>query len=195
MSLIEVNDLVVTFKTDEGAFNAVEGVSFSIEPAETLGLVGESGCGKSVTALSLLRLLPKPVASITGGSIHFDGRDTLSLSNSEMRSIRGKDISMIFQEPMTSLNPVYTVGNQVSEVFKTHQHLSGNAVRDKVREALKLVNIPDPDRVMKQYPHQLSGGMRQRVMIAMAMACNPRCSSPTNPPRRWTSPFRPRSSA
>ena len=172
--LLEINDLIVTFTTDDGVLRAVDKVSLSIGTGQTLGLVGESGCGKSVTALSILRLLPQPAGNFAGGSIHFNGRDLLTLSGTEMRSIRGKDISMIFQEPMTSLNPVFTVGNQVGEVFKVHRKLRGNVLRDSVEEALSLVGVPDPRRVTKQYPHQLSGGLRQRVMIAMAMACNPK---------------------
>ena len=172
--LLKIDDLIVTFTTDEGVFRAVDEVSFSIDTRKTLGLVGESGCGKSVTALSILRLLPQPAGGFGGGSIHFNGQNLLDLSGAEMRSIRGRDISMIFQEPMTSLNPVFTVGNQVSEVFKVHRKLRGKTLRKSVEEALALVGIPDPPRVTKQYPHQLSGGLRQRVMIAMAMACNPK---------------------
>lgn len=174
MPLLEIKNLVVKFATEAGPLTAVDGINLSIGEGETLGLVGESGCGKSVTALTILGLLPQATGHVAGGSIYFNGRDLLGLSQNEMRKIRGQDISMIFQEPMTSLNPVFTVGNQVAEVYKVHQGLSGRGARDKVKEALSVVGIPDPDRVIGQYPHQLSGGMRQRVMIAMAMACNPR---------------------
>jgi oligopeptide/dipeptide ABC transporter ATP-binding protein len=174
MALLEINNLVVKFTTDARPLTAVDGINLSLGEGETLGLVGESGCGKSVTALAVLGLLPQPAGQVSGGRIYFNGQELLSLSQNEMRKIRGKDISMIFQELMTSLNPVFTVGNQVAEVYKVHQGLSGRAARDKVKEALSAVRIPDPDRIIGQYPHQLSGGMRQRVMIAMAMACNPR---------------------
>jgi len=174
MPLLEIKNLIVRFTTEAGALIAVDGINLSIEEGETLGLVGESGCGKSVTALAILGLLPQPNGHVAGGSIYFDGRNLLGLSHDEMRKIRGRNISMIFQEPMTSLNPVFTVGNQVAEVYKVHQGLSGRGAMDKVKEVLSTVGIPDPHRVIGQYPHQLSGGMRQRVMIAMAMACNPR---------------------
>jgi oligopeptide/dipeptide ABC transporter ATP-binding protein len=174
MPLLEIKDLIVRFNTEAGPLTAVDSINLSIEEGETLGLVGESGCGKSITALAVLGLLPQPTAYVAGGSIYFDGRNLLDLSQEEMRKIRGQKISMIFQEPMTSLNPVFTVGNQIAEVYKVHRGLSGRAARDKVKEALTMVGIPDPERIIGQYPHQLSGGMRQRVMIAMAMACNPR---------------------
>ncbi len=174
MNLLDIENLVVTFATDEGVVRAVDRVSFSIGTGETMGLVGESGCGKSVTALSILALLPKPAGRIESGSVRFLGKEQTTLPPAEMRKIRGRDISMIFQEPMTSLNPVFTIGNQIGEVFRIHEKVSGTVLRDKVQEALSLVGIPDPRRVVNQYPHQLSGGMRQRVMIAMAMACKPK---------------------
>jgi oligopeptide/dipeptide ABC transporter ATP-binding protein len=172
--LLDIRDLHTLFDTPEGRLDAVDRVSFQIHPGETLGLVGESGCGKSVTALSILRLVPDPPGRIAGGEILFEGRNLLALPLSEMRSIRGNRISMIFQEPMTSLNPVFTVGNQISEAIELHQKLGHREVREKVIESLRLVGIPNPEERLGDYPHQLSGGMRQRVMIAMALSCNPR---------------------
>ncbi|MCL5019937.1 MAG: ABC transporter ATP-binding protein, partial [Patescibacteria group bacterium] len=174
MPLLEIKNLVVQFVTDEAVLTAIDCLDLAIESGETVGLVGESGCGKTVTALASLRLLPQPMGRIAGGSIRFNGRDVVGLSPDELRSLRGAEISMIFQEPMTSLNPVFTIGNQLAEVFRIHQKVSGSLLRDKIRQALTLVKIPDPDRVVRQYPHQLSGGMRQRAMIAMAMACHPK---------------------
>lgn len=171
--LLELKDLKTYFKTDDGVAKAVDGVSYSIDKNETLGLVGESGCGKSVTALSIMRLIPEPPGFFAGGEILFDGKDLLKLSEDEMRKIRGNRISMIFQEPMTSLNPVYTCGSQISEAIQLHQNLSKKDARDKAIEMLKLVGIPSPEQRYDEYPHQLSGGMRQRVMIAMALSCNP----------------------
>ncbi|MCS6988804.1 MAG: ABC transporter ATP-binding protein [Chloroherpetonaceae bacterium] len=171
--LLEIKDLKTYFKTDDGVAKAVDGVSYSIDKNETLGLVGESGCGKSVTALSIMRLIPQPPGFFAGGEILFDGKDLLKLSEAEMRKIRGNRISMIFQEPMTSLNPVYTCGSQIAEAIELHQGLSKKDARDKAIEMLKLVGIPSPEQRFGEYPHQLSGGMRQRVMIAMALSCNP----------------------
>ncbi len=171
--LLRVTDLHTEFPTDEGLVKAVDGVSFHVEEGETLGIVGESGCGKSVTALSVMRLISSP-GRIAKGQIAFRGKDLATASDAEMRQIRGDDISMIFQEPMTSLNPVYTVGAQISESLILHQHLSRKDAMDKSIEMLRLVGIPLPDRRAHDYPHQMSGGMRQRVMIAMALACNPK---------------------
>jgi oligopeptide/dipeptide ABC transporter ATP-binding protein len=156
-----------------GVFPAVDGVDFEIFPGETLGVVGESGCGKSVTALSVLRLLPEPPARVERGEVLFEGRDLLQLPLKELRRIRGSRIAMIFQEPMTSLNPVFTVGNQIEEVLQVHTDLARSARRQRVIELLDLVGIPSPAQRVNDYPHQLSGGMRQRVMIAMALACDP----------------------
>ena len=172
--LLEVEDLHTWFFTRDGVVRAVDGVSFRVMPGETLAIVGESGCGKSVTALSMLRLVPSPPGRIVSGSIRFEGRDLLSLSDAEMRDIRGNQISMIFQEPMTSLNPVMTVGRQIGEILMLHQKLSRPRARARSVEMLRLVHIPEPERRIEQYPHELSGGMRQRVMIAMALACNPK---------------------
>jgi peptide/nickel transport system ATP-binding protein len=172
--LLSVKDLVTSFRTDTGRLRAVAGVSFDVPEATNVGLVGESGCGKSVTALSILRLLPSPPAEIEGGAIELDGKNLLALREREMRSIRGNEISMIFQEPMTSLNPVYTVGSQIVEAVRLHQDKSRGEAWTRAVEMLRLVGIPSPDVNARAYPHQLSGGMRQRVMIAMALACQPR---------------------
>jgi len=171
--ILEIKELRTYFFTYEGVAKAVDGVSCQLEKGEPLGVVGESGCGKSVTALSVLRLIPVPPGRVVGGEILFKGRNLLGLSEDEMRKIRGNRISMIFQEPMTSLNPVFTVGNQIQETFKLHQGLSKKESLEKSIEMLRLVNIPTPERAVERYPHELSGGMRQRVMIAMALACNP----------------------
>ena len=171
--LRQVNDLRTSFFTSEGEVRAVDGVSFAIEEGKTLGLVGESGCGKSVTSLSIMRLVSSPPGKIVGGEIRYRGRDLLKLSGAEMRKIRGNEISMIFQEPMTSLNPVFTVGNQIGEAIHLHQGLGKKETREKTIEMLRLVKIADPQTRVDDYPHQLSGGMRQRVMIAMALSCNP----------------------
>ena len=171
--LIHVKDLRTSFFTPEGEVRAIDGVSFSIDEGKTLGLVGESGCGKSVTSLSIMRLIASPPGKIVGGEIFYRGRDLLRLNNEEMRKIRGNEISMIFQEPMTSLNPVFTVGNQIGEAIKLHQGLGKKETRAKTIEMLRLVKIADPESRVDAYPHQLSGGMRQRVMIAMALSCNP----------------------
>ena len=171
--LIHVKDLRTSFFTPEGEVRAIDGVSFAIDEGKTLGLVGESGCGKSVTSLSIMRLIASPPGKIVGGEILYRGRDLLKLNNEEMRKIRGNEISMIFQEPMTSLNPVFTVGNQIGEAIRLHQGLGKKATRAKTIEMLRLVKIADPESRVDAYPHQLSGGMRQRIMIAMALSCNP----------------------
>jgi oligopeptide/dipeptide ABC transporter ATP-binding protein len=171
--LIQVKNLRTSFFTPEGEVRAIDGVSFEIGEGKTLGLVGESGCGKSVTSLSIMRLIPSPPGRIVGGEILYRGRDLLKLNNEEMRKIRGNEISMIFQEPMTSLNPVFTVGNQIGEAIRLHQGLGKKETRAKTIEMLRLVKIADPESRVDAYPHQLSGGMRQRVMIAMALSCNP----------------------
>ena len=172
--ILAVDDLRTWFFTRDGVVRAVDGVSFHVTPGETLAIVGESGCGKSVTALSLLRLIPSPPGRIVSGTIRFAGRDLLSLSEAEMRDARGNEISMIFQEPMTSLNPVLTIGRQIGETLTLHQGLDYKAALFKAVDMLRLVHIPEAERRIGQYPHQLSGGMRQRVMIAMALACNPK---------------------
>jgi oligopeptide/dipeptide ABC transporter ATP-binding protein len=171
--LIQVKNLRTSFFTPEGEVRAIDGVSFDIAEGKTLGLVGESGCGKSVTSLSIMRLISSPPGKIVSGEILYRGRDLLQLSNEEMRKIRGNEISMIFQEPMTSLNPVFTVGNQIGEAIRLHQGLGKRQTREKTIEMLRLVKIADPESRVDAYPHQLSGGMRQRVMIAMALSCNP----------------------
>ena len=171
--LLEVRDLSVIFFTEEGVVQAVENVTFEIYPGEVLGLVGESGCGKSVTGLSLLRLISIPPGRIVNGDIHFEGRSLLPLGEKEMENVRGNDISMIFQEPMTSLNPVLTIGYQISEVITTHMGPSKKDAMEKTVELLRAVKIPSPEIRVNEYPHQMSGGMRQRVMIAMGIACNP----------------------
>jgi oligopeptide/dipeptide ABC transporter ATP-binding protein len=172
-AILEIKDLKTYFFTYEGVAKAVDGISCQLAKGEPLGVVGESGCGKSVTALSILRLIPVPPGKVVDGEILFKGRNLLELTEDEMRKIRGNRISMIFQEPMTSLNPVFTVGNQIQETFKLHQGLSKKEALEKSIEMLKFVNIPSPERAVERYPHELSGGMRQRVMIAMALACNP----------------------
>ncbi|MCG8641748.1 MAG: ABC transporter ATP-binding protein [Desulfobacterales bacterium] len=171
--LLEVKGLKTHFFTDEGVSPAVDGVDYQVRKGETLGIVGESGCGKSVTALSIMGLIPNPPGKIVGGAIRFDGRNLLQLSEEEMRRIRGNKISMIFQEPMTSLNPVFTIGNQISETLRLHQGMNVREALAYSTEMLKRVGIPSPERRVHEYPHQLSGGMRQRAMIAMALACKP----------------------
>ena len=172
--ILEVRDLMTEFRTIDGIVRAVDGVSFSLGAGETLGLVGESGCGKSVTALSILRLIDARAGRITGGSVRFEGRELSTLGEHEMRGIRGHHISMIFQEPMTSLNPVLTIGTQIAENAARHLGLSKKGARERALEMLELVRIADARRRLDEYPHQLSGGMRQRVMIAIALACNPK---------------------
>ena len=172
MALLEVDNLQTHFATIDGVVRAVEGLSFHIEAGETVAIVGESGCGKSVTSMSILRLVQEPPGKIAG-AIRFQGRNLLDLPDAEMRKIRGKDISMIFQEPMTSLNPVLTVGKQIGETLRLHEGLSADEALKRSVAMLALVGIPAPERRVHEYPHQLSGGMRQRVMIAMALACNP----------------------
>jgi peptide/nickel transport system ATP-binding protein len=171
--LLQVRDLRTHFFTSDGVVRAVDGVSFDLSPGETLGIVGESGCGKSVTALSILRLIAPQTGRIVGGSIRFGGRELTALSNEDMRELRGHRIAMIFQEPMTSLNPVLNIGTQIAESVVRHLKVPWRAARDRAREMLELVRIADPRQRLGEYPHQLSGGMRQRVMIAIALCCNP----------------------
>ena len=173
-TLVEFKDVHTYFYTEAGTVKAVNGVSYKIKEGETVCVVGESGCGKSVTALSLMRLIAAPQGEIVKGNISFDGKDITSLSEEEMMSIRGNDISMIFQEPMTSLNPVFTVGNQIMESIILHQKLDKKQARDKAIEMITLVGIPRAEAIVDSYPHELSGGMRQRIMIAMALSCNPK---------------------
>ncbi|WP_439496251.1 ABC transporter ATP-binding protein [Bosea sp. (in: a-proteobacteria)] len=173
-TLLSVRDLETHFFNEDGVTRAVGGLSLTVSPGETLGIVGESGCGKSVTALSIMRLLPPTIGRTVAGSVRFEGKDLLSLSEREMRAIRGNNIAMIFQEPMTSLNPVLTVGEQIAEAVRIHQGADPKAALARAGEMLSLVKIPDAKRRLSDYPHQFSGGMRQRVMIAMALACNPR---------------------
>jgi oligopeptide/dipeptide ABC transporter ATP-binding protein len=172
--LLQVKNLKTHFFTDEGVARAVDGMDFEIYKGQTLGIIGESGCGKSVSALSILQLIASPPGKIVEGEIIFDGEDLLKKSNAEIRKIRGDSISMIFQEPMTSLNPVYTIGNQIMETILFHQHLTKREAHEKAVEMLRLVGISDPEKRVREYPHQLSGGMRQRAMIAMALSCNPK---------------------
>lgn len=173
-TLLEVRDLKTYFYTEDGVVPAVDGVSFSVDKGETIGIVGESGCGKSVTSLSVMRLIPNPPGKIIGGEIIFEGENILEKSEAEMRHIRGNEISMIFQEPMTSLNPVFTIGDQIMEAIMLHQKVGKREARKKTIEMLKLVGIPSAEKRVDEYPHQMSGGMRQRVMIAMALSCNPK---------------------
>ncbi len=172
--LLEIRGLKTHFATDDGMVHAVDGVDLALDEGETLGVVGESGSGKSVTAFSVMRLLPMPPAKIVAGEILFRGRDLLKASDAEMRAIRAKEIAMVFQEPMTSLNPVYTVGEQIAEVVRLHQRLGRRAALERAVEMLRLVRIPRPEQRVRDYPHQFSGGMRQRVMIAMALSCDPK---------------------
>lgn len=171
--LLDVRNLETQFKTQDGVVKAVNNVSFYVNRSETLGIVGESGSGKSVTSLSLMRLIPSPPGKITGGEIWFDGQDLLKLSEDKMRELRGNRIAMIFQDPMTSLNPVLTIGQQIVESLILHLKLSAKEAQARAIELLNMVGIPGSERRIHEYPHQFSGGMRQRVMIAMALACNP----------------------
>lgn len=172
--LLSVRNLKTYFYTEEGVMPSVDGVDFDLAPGETLAIVGESGCGKSVSSLSIMGLVQTPPGKIVDGEILYQGQDLLKKSKKEMRAIRGDEISMIFQEPMTSLNPVFTVGRQIMESFRIHQHLDKKAAREKTIEMIRLVGIPAPEKVVDEYPHELSGGMRQRIMIAMALACSPK---------------------
>ena len=170
MALLEVDNLQVEFSTERGIARAIDGVSFSVNAGETLGIVGESGCGKSVTSLSIMGLIPRPPGEIVGGEIRFNGQDLTQLSDKAYRKLRGSEISMIFQEPMTALNPVFTIGNQIIDVLRRHKGLTRKQARARAIEMLAEVGIPAPDKRVDEYPHQLSGGMRQRVMIAMALS-------------------------
>jgi oligopeptide/dipeptide ABC transporter ATP-binding protein len=171
--LLRIEELRTVFHTDDGDVTAVNGVTFEVRPGETLGLVGESGCGKSVTAMSVLRLIPSPPGEVVGGRILFRGEDLLRVSEDRMRHVRGNEISMVFQEPMTALNPVYSVGNQIEEAIRLHQKVDRHEARRRTIAMLEHVGIPSPEERVDAYPHQLSGGMRQRVMIAMALSCRP----------------------
>ncbi|TWT10241.1 ABC transporter ATP-binding protein [Reyranella sp. CPCC 100927] len=173
MTLLSVNNLATEFNTQAGPRRAIDGVSFSVERGEVLGIVGESGSGKSVTALSIMGLIDPQVGRISGGSITFDGRDLVGLKLAELQALRGKRISMVFQEPLSALNPCFTIGDQIGEVFVAHGDGAGAATRARVLELLKLVHIPDPEGILRRYPHEISGGMRQRAMIAMALAYTP----------------------
>ncbi len=172
--LLEVKDLATHFFTQDGVVKAVDGISYDLEEGEILGIVGESGCGKSVSALSIMRLVANPPGRTVRGEVLFDGEDILKLDDAEMRHIRGNRIAMVFQEPMTSLNPVLTIGRQLTETLELHQNLGKSEAKDRAAELLRMVGISDSERRLKDYPHQFSGGMRQRVMIAMALSCNPR---------------------
>ena len=172
-ALLQVNNLKTYFRTQDGMVKAVDGVSYYVHKGETLGIVGESGCGKTVSALSIMRLIPQPPGKIAGGEVIFDGDDLLGLSEEEMRHVRGNRISMIFQDPMTSLNPVLTINRQVSESLELHLGMARSSARERALELLRMVGIPSAEKRLDDYPHQFSGGMRQRVMIAMALSCNP----------------------
>lgn len=172
-NVLEVDKLITSFETERGMLRAVDQVSFSVPTGKTVGIVGESGCGKSVTAMSIIRLLPQPAGRILGGHVLFKGRDLLRVSEKELRQIRGKEIGVIFQEPMSALNPVHRIGRQISEVFRLHTKRSAKDAWDASVEMLRMVRIPDPEKRMMDYPHHLSGGMRQRIVIALALACKP----------------------
>lgn len=172
-NILEVDKLITSFETERGLLRAVDQISFNVPAGKTMGIVGESGCGKSVTAMSIVRLLPQPAGKILGGHVHFKGKDLVRASDQEIRKIRGGEIGVIFQEPMAALNPVHRIGKQVSEVFRIHKKLSKKDAWDAATEMLKLVRIPAPEKRMMDYPHHLSGGMRQRVVIALALACRP----------------------
>jgi peptide/nickel transport system ATP-binding protein/oligopeptide transport system ATP-binding protein len=172
--LLEINNLSTHFETEYGIIKAVDGVDLAVDKGDTLGVVGESGCGKTVLALSIMRLIPSPPGRIVSGNVFFEGIDLLNLDTEKMRSIRGKDISMVFQEPMTSLNPVLRIGEQITESIRLHQGLGRKEAMNRAIEALRLVGMPSPERIVRNYPHQMSGGMRQRIMIAMALCCSPR---------------------
>ncbi len=173
-ALLQVKDLRTQFFTQEGVIRAVDEISYEVRQGETVAIVGESGCGKTVSALSIMRLIPHPPGRIVAGEIWFNGRDLLALSDEEMRQVRGKEIAMIFQEPMTSLNPTLTIGRQLTETLEAHLEMGGADAGNRAAELLRLVGIPEPERRLRQYPHEFSGGMRQRVMIAMALSCNPK---------------------
>ena len=180
--ILDVKDLSMSFFTDQGELPAVNHVSFQVEKGKTLGIVGESGCGKSMTSLCVMRLFPSPPGKIVGGSVIFDGKDLTKLSKKEMRSVRGKGIAMIFQEPMTSLNPVLTIGRQLTEAILAHESVSKEEAKQRALRMISLVGIPMPEKIYASCPHQLSGGMRQRIMIAMALSCKPAlliCDEPT----------------
>ncbi len=172
-NILEVRQLITSFETERGLLRAVDHVSFTVPAGKTVGIVGESGCGKSVTAMSIVRLLPQPAGKILGGQVYFQGRDLVQASDSEIRKVRGGEIGVIFQEPMAALNPVHRIGRQVSEVFRIHKKLSKKDAWDAATEMLEMVKIPAPEKRMMDYPHHLSGGMRQRVVIAIALACRP----------------------
>jgi peptide/nickel transport system ATP-binding protein len=181
-ALLKVKNLRTLFAIEEGEFPAVDGVSFSIEPGRTLGIVGESGCGKSVTALSIMGLVPQPPGRVAGGEILFEGEDLLKLTGEQMRELRGDRLAMIFQEPMSSLNPAFTIGDQIAEVLLRHQKINKKEAKSRAIEMLRQVRMPSPEQRYHDYPHRLSGGMRQRAMIAMALACKPKlliCDEPT----------------
>ncbi len=173
-ALLQVRELQTHFFTLEGTIKAVDGVSYDVREGETVALVGESGCGKSVSALSIMRLIPYPPGRIVGGEVWFNGKNLLALNGEEIRQVRGKEIAMIFQEPMTSLNPALSIGRQLTETLEAHLDMSGSDAQGRAAELLRMVGIPEPERRLAQYPHQFSGGMRQRVMIAMALSCNPK---------------------
>jgi oligopeptide/dipeptide ABC transporter ATP-binding protein len=172
--LLEIKNISTHFETEKGIIRAVDGVNLVLDHGDTLGVVGESGCGKTVLALTIMRLIPSPPGRIIPGNIFFNGVDLLTLENDDMRRIRGKDISMVFQEPMTSLNPVLRIGEQISEIIRLHKGLGSTEALESAIKALQLVGMPSPERIVRNYPHQLSGGMRQRVMIAMALSCGPK---------------------